>query len=314
MFNTALNTNLNYSALLSIKILLREMNATTVKHPDSVYLLINSTFRSRKHLMSLLDTALKGKNINYNFSDKTFHHTFICIIEPRPTASQPQSKCETVSIFIYIDLEAWKEASDLHSLCATISQFTKEVHNELLDGPRIHLILHSVKERITAKQVENWTIELYEDFIASITLKYQFDIAEFSSETEAAQYILELALAYSEFRERSRMDKQKKILPVASKGIKGNAQSENKLSVWWMAGLACIPGISENKAKAIAKQYPTMSLLMEEYFKDTDTETKKTLLSNIKFAGEDKNKKIGNKLSERVYKYFTSTDPNDTLN
>eukprot|EP00826_Nyctotherus_ovalis_P026732 TRINITY_DN2085_c0_g1_i1.p1 TRINITY_DN2085_c0_g1~~TRINITY_DN2085_c0_g1_i1.p1 ORF type:complete len:291 (-),score=58.03 TRINITY_DN2085_c0_g1_i1:23-895(-) len=290
------------------------MNLSAIKNPDFIYLLASITFRSHKPLLTLIDSTLKQKEIDYGFSDKTFNYSLVCIVEPRPTASAPQSSCEEAAIFLYIDLEAWKAIDDLHSFCYTVSQYTKGVHNEALDRPRVHLILCSVKERITGKQLENWTVELYEEFIASVMLRYNFDIAEFSSENEAVQYIAELALAYSEFRERRKMDKQKKILPVASKGIKGNVQSDSKLSVWWMAGLACIPGISESKARAIAKLYPTMKSLMDEYDREKGMEEKKKLLSSIKFAGEDKGSKIGNKLSERVFKYFTSTNPNETLN
>jgi len=320
---------------------------TKSKNPDSVYLLISSAFSTRKYFATQLDSALKLKKIDYGFSDNIFRYSMICIIEPRAGAQnsdiQNTPQCEEAAILAYIDVDAWNEIPDIRGFCSILSKYSlrnkegledskkpnentepdddedNENDGVLLKNPRVHLILGSVKERVSAKKLDKWTVELYEDFIADVVIKYHFDLAEFSSENEAAQYISEICEAYSELRERRKADMAKKILSVASKGIKGSG-GENKLLTTWMAGLACIPGVSENKARAIAKEYPTMKSLMDKYLqadtKEFGLKEKEELLNGIKYTGtgEDKGNKIGKKLSKRVYDYFTCMDPNAVLN
>jgi len=294
------------------------MNTSLIKNPDSVYLLSSSTFQDRQPFVTHLLTALKQKKINYGFTDKTIKHTFICIVESRDTPS----KCEEVAIIGYIDLEAWKSISDLRSYCNILLEYSKQCKRDeemLLNKPRVHLIISSVKERIAAKKIEKWNIEKYDDFIADIIIRYHFDVTEFSSDNEAANYISEMAEAYSELRERRKADIKKKVLNVACKGIKGRNGRDNKLLISWMAGLACIPGLSENKARAVAREYPTMRSLMEKYVKEDTKEfgkkEKEGLLTGIKYSGRlDDGKKMGKKISKRIYHYFTSTDPEEVLN
>jgi hypothetical protein len=333
------------------------MNANAspkLKNPDSVYVLISSSFHAKKHFAGLLEEALRGKKIDHGYNDKILKYTIVCIVEPRPlppTAAAAagsvscsgsgsgsgsaegetgSGECEEAALLVYIDVEAWKEVQDLRAYCNILERYVStaarpedEKDGESGRGPRVHFVLSSVRERISAKKLEQWTMEQYEDLIGDLVTRYHFDLIELSSEVDAAQYVSEIAEAYSELRERKKADKQKKVLSVASKGIKGSKGSESKLLITWMAGLACIPGISEHKARAIAKEYPTLRSLMDKYLepdedgKDKDkVKEKEELLTGIKYTGthEDKGNKIGKTLSKRVFRYFTTTDPNEILN
>ena len=92
---------------------------------------------------------------------------------------------------------------------------------------------------------------------------------------------------------------------------------KDPLSITYITFLMCIPGVSENKAIALARVFPTFSLLME-------------LLCNVRIAEKDKlaqlreievshsigdkNKKIGKALAERIYKTLISADPKIVVN
>ncbi len=292
------------------------------KNPDAVYLLVSTTIMAKRPFSTFLDSSLKQKKIDYGASDKIFRFSMVCIVEPRAgPASPPPSDhpdCEESAILAYIDVDGWKEIGDIRAYCDVLERYVNGLKAEDKGGPRVHLVISSVRERISAKKIERWNMESYEDLVADLVINYHFDVAEVSSEADAAQYVAEIAEAYSELRERKKADKQKKILPVASKGIKGSKRDENKLLVSWMAGLACIPGISENKARAIAKDYPTMRSVMDKYLaedtKEFGKKEKESLLNGIKYTLDDKGNKIGKKLSKRVYRYFTSPDPNEILN
>ena len=76
----------------------------------------------------------------------------------------------------------------------------------------------------------------------------------------------------------------------------------------WIKQLICIPGISENKAHAIAMKH-SFSDLMKFYFNTSEnTKNKQTLLKNIEVFNKKSNKttKIGEVLSKKVYSFFTS--------
>lgn len=80
----------------------------------------------------------------------------------------------------------------------------------------------------------------------------------------------------------------------------------------------CIPGLSENKAIAIAKVYPTISDLMDALRDPRVPEKQRKLnLQDIEVASThigDKSKKIGKVLAERVFHYFMSIDPKVVIN
>ena len=77
--------------------------------------------------------------------------------------------------------------------------------------------------------------------------------------------------------------------------------------------LMCINGISEMKAIAIVKEYPTLSSLYDIYLSDQYNENeKKSLLENIEIENKAKGtiKKIGKVLSEKIYKYYINKESN----
>ena len=75
-------------------------------------------------------------------------------------------------------------------------------------------------------------------------------------------------------------------------------------SVWMLAQLALIPQVSEKIAEAIVSRYATPTMLVREY--DTTPEhLRHKLLSDITYElSSGKTRRIGDKLSARVFEFF----------
>jgi len=79
--------------------------------------------------------------------------------------------------------------------------------------------------------------------------------------------------------------------------------------------LLTISGITEYKAIAIVKKYPTITSLMNSYLECNDSKSKENMLADIIVDTEsDNNKKLGKSLSNKIYRIFTVIDPNELVN
>jgi len=87
---------------------------------------------------------------------------------------------------------------------------------------------------------------------------------------------------------------------------------EDFYSLAWIEMLMTVPGISEDKAIAIAKKYPTMKGLMDEL----ETNKNKLVLEDLKVVhnyNESKAKRLGPAASTKVAKFLTSDNPNEVI-
>ena len=79
----------------------------------------------------------------------------------------------------------------------------------------------------------------------------------------------------------------------------------------------CIPGVSENKAIAIAKAFPTYNSLMTVFDRPHLPEKDKVgRLADveIKGIGGDKAKKIGQAIAKKIYQQMMAVDPSVVIN
>lgn len=79
----------------------------------------------------------------------------------------------------------------------------------------------------------------------------------------------------------------------------------------------CIPGVSENKAIAIAKAFPTYNSLMTVFDRPHLPENDKVgRLADveIKGIGGDKAKKIGQAIAKKIYQQMMAVDPSVVIN
>lgn len=80
----------------------------------------------------------------------------------------------------------------------------------------------------------------------------------------------------------------------------------------YVSMLMCVPSISENKAIAIAKSFPTLNSLMGLLKDETlsEKEKKKLLMEvQVQGSGGEKGKRLGKAIADKVFVTFTSIDP-----
>lgn len=83
----------------------------------------------------------------------------------------------------------------------------------------------------------------------------------------------------------------------------------------WIEMLMAVPGISETKALSISVEYPTFKSLMKRYIEIIDIEKARSLLEDITVKGKEgnANRRLGKKLSSKVYTAFNSLDPTEKI-
>lgn len=161
------------------------------------------------------------------------------------------------------------------------------------------------------------TRDQYDKFLVELTVAYNYDYVELKTIPEWVTLIQEI---------QETLDKKSsKINPLndgtygVSKGGKWTKKAtmeglNDHLSKYWINMLMSIPGVSENKAIAIVKKYPTFQSLMSKYESSKLSETRKMSLLNDEVevqtsVGDDRSQKIGKKISERVCNTLRNTDP-----
>lgn len=100
------------------------------------------------------------------------------------------------------------------------------------------------------------------------------------------------------------------IKPVTSTNL-SEIENISDNSITWVKHLMCIPGVSELKAIAIVKEYPTFRSLIEIYESDQYTDyEKEKFLKEIDINNSVKNtkKRIGDIISSKIFKYFSTKD------
>lgn len=75
-------------------------------------------------------------------------------------------------------------------------------------------------------------------------------------------------------------------------------------SIWFISQLCLIPQVTEKIAGLIVEKYTSVSGLILEY-ENTEESQRKNMLSNITYPiKNEKTRKVGTKISERIYKLF----------
>ena len=102
------------------------------------------------------------------------------------------------------------------------------------------------------------------------------------------------------FNEKDQKISSGEYAATLKKSKKANMTPE----IWFIAQLSLIPQVTEKVAVEIIKKYPTIRELMKVY-ETTPEHLRSKLLADIKFPlKNDKSRRIGDKISERVYQFF----------
>ena len=102
----------------------------------------------------------------------------------------------------------------------------------------------------------------YDKFLIDLTISYEFDFIELYTPVEIIDFIKEVHLSIKDKPHRKELSMySRKGFKPGKKALMLGGFSDN-LSITYISWLMCIPGLSENKAIAVAKRYSTIRDLM----------------------------------------------------
>ena len=105
--------------------------------------------------------------------------------------------------------------------------------------------------------------------------------------------------------------------PVTSTNLCDLEGITDEKTIMFVKHLMCIPGVSERKAISVVKVYPYLINLMEFYISEEYNEMEKeNLLKDLEVSDKSKNtvKILGQALSSKIYRTFSSSDPSIVIN
>lgn len=103
----------------------------------------------------------------------------------------------------------------------------------------------------------------FDKFLIDLTITYEFDFIELYTPVEIIDFMKEMHLSIKDKPHR------KELSMYSRKGFKPGRKAlmlggfNDNLSIIYISWLMCIPGLSENKAVAIAKRFPTIAELFD---------------------------------------------------
>ena len=105
------------------------------------------------------------------------------------------------------------------------------------------------------------TPEDLQKFQIALTVEYEFDYLEVYTPMEVVEFLKEMhfSIVDKPYRKELSMYSRKGFRPGRKAQLQG---FKDNLSLTYISFLMCVPGVSENKAIAIAKVFPTLNSLM----------------------------------------------------
>lgn len=113
---------------------------------------------------------------------------------------------------------------------------------------------------------------------------------------------------FVESKEPESKEESEVVVPYTSVAVDKKKKNNMTPTVWFVCQLSMIPQISDRIATAITVVYPTLLSLVTAY-QTTPEEDRPSLLSSITYdLSTGKKRKIGMKISERVYQFVFSSN------
>ena len=155
------------------------------------------------------------------------------------------------------------------------------------------------------------TTQDLQKFQISLTLEYEFDYLEVYTPMEVIDFLKEMhfSIVDKPYRKELSMYSRKGFRPGRKAQLQG---FKDNLSLTYISFMMCVPGVSENKAIAIAKVFPTLDSLMNILQDSRQPEkARKQRLADVEIRGigGEKSKKVGKAIAEKLYIHFMAVDP-----
>ena len=128
---------------------------------------------------------------------------------------------------------------------------------------------------------------------------------------EVVEFLKEMhfSIVDKPFRKELSMYSRKGFRPGRKATLQGMTKPQQLV---YISFLMCVPSVSENKAIAIAKVYPTLDSLMRLLTNEqlSEKQRKQTIADvEIKGIAGEKAKKVGKAIAEKIYTHFMAVDP-----
>ena len=202
---------------------------------------------------------------------------------------------------------------------------SEDIEGQEHDSFKVVILFNSVSDSLHGDQKENEqqkgtsagpTATDLQKFQIALTLEYEFDYLEVYTPMEVIEFLKEMHASIMDkpYRKELSMYSRKGFRPGKKAQIQG---FNDNLSLTFISFLMCIPGVSENKAIAIAKAFPTYSSLMMVFEDQKLTEQVKVArLADVEIRGigGEKAKKIGTAIAKKVFQQLMAVDPTIVIN
>ena len=189
------------------------------------------------------------------------------------------------------------------------------------DSLKIFIVLEGVKDLLTSLKFDEMrdlqlTQANLDDLLIDLSIKYPCDHEYTDKPIHTFDLLLNTIQIFSRARKRKQND-----FRFDSKKVADNSKSkmlgvEGGLKQVWVNLLAVIPGVSEEKACAIAREFPSFKSLLSSLQNLNSEEERVSLLSGILVRGildpVDSKRTIGQNIAQKVV-VFMMSHGKDTL-
>jgi len=175
-------------------------------------------------------------------------------------------------------------------------------------GIPIHRIMYLIEGNMDMplnKKISGIPVSTLLGSLINTQLRDGLKVYKTASITETANYIQKLLDKLN--KDGDKYFKQAECMSASkySATLKKKKKSNMTPEVWFISQLALIPGITEKVSEKIVAKYPTVTSLVLEYQRTPD-HLRNKLLADITFTLKTgKNRRIGDKISTRIYEYFS---------
>lgn len=153
-----------------------------------------------------------------------------------------------------------------------------------------------------------YNAEYFMEWLIELNINYNFDYKLTDTTNETLEYAK--SLIYSIISNKNKGDDLYINKETKHTDKSKFAGFDNLFSLIMIDFLMAIPGLGEDKAIAIIKEYPTFKSLITAYAECKNTEEREGMLKNIQIykLDDEKSRSLGIKLSTRIYKVFSTLD------
>lgn len=327
-------------------------NKKTKKHTDSIDIAEkprSSSFKPRNNIINECNNKRLGSlltkyhiidetNVNTFFEDKSAQCETSTVNEKNNLAIMKKEEIEENFVLkmnlLYIDSQIFSKTYDnsLDKINDALQQLKnlkkqKNVTGDeikyivLLEGMQSFFSSKNFKKRIeknltyssqiSSQEALSLTEEDFRDWLCDITVFYDWEYVLTESHSESLDFIKKAigAIILQKYKNVDVYSLGKENTHTEKSKIAG---FDNEFSLMWIDILMGIPGVSEDKAIAIAKNYPSFKILMD-MIEELGIEEAENRLKNLQIYynyNQANPKNLGNALAFKIIKTLTETDPN----